>query len=116
MVHSTADPCPARAVCAAEIILFRLDPVSDDPYPANAANGGEFLNSALKAIESMRGTGCRDLERQVIIISANFTNRHRAYSYCILDWIAFIASRCLRSTGSVFAAKPLACWSASSSA
>jgi hypothetical protein len=63
-------------MCAAVVFSVRLDAVPDDSAIAMAAYRREAVNCALEAIEHMSLTGGGDFERQLIVVSADFTLRH----------------------------------------
>jgi hypothetical protein len=64
------------AVGAAEIILFRLDAVSDDLAAAMGTDRSEFVDRAFETIENVPVSRRDHLERKVIIVSANLALCH----------------------------------------
>jgi hypothetical protein len=55
---------------------IRFDTVPDDLAATVVADGREFVDRTLEAVERMTRTGSDDFERQVIFVTANFTFRH----------------------------------------
>src|SRR6266436_6628656 len=62
-----------RAVSAAVDAAVLLRPVADDAAAAVGALRRERLDGALEAVERVRGASHRDLERLVVLVSADFT-------------------------------------------
>src|SRR3954469_24817820 len=62
-----------RATGAAIKVALGFDTVSDDFAAAMLAFGSERMNGAFKTIEIARGAVFDDLQRLVVIVSANFT-------------------------------------------
>jgi hypothetical protein len=52
--------------------------VAEDLAAAVLADGGEFLNCALKTVENVVNAGCYNLKRQVVVIPAHFAPGHGA--------------------------------------
>jgi hypothetical protein len=65
------------AVCATEELPIGLHAMSDDPAAAMAAGRRNRVNGAFEAVEDMGLTRLDQLERLVVIVSANFTPCHR---------------------------------------
>jgi hypothetical protein len=60
----------------AEKRLLRLDAVPDDLATAVVADRGQLVNGAFKAVERVGLSRRYDLERQVVIVSTDFTSGH----------------------------------------
>jgi len=71
------DSCLPRAVGAAIETIFRLDAVADDLAPAMITHRRELMDRTLETIERVTRSGSHHLERQIIIVPANFTLCHR---------------------------------------
>jgi hypothetical protein len=70
------DACLTGTVGATEKRAFGLDAVPDDLAAAVIANGREFVDRALEAVENVARPGRHDLEGKVIIVAADFTDGH----------------------------------------
>jgi hypothetical protein len=66
------------AVSATIEDVLRLDAVADDLAAAMGALGGELVNGALETVEDMCLSCCNYLERQVVVVPANFALSHDA--------------------------------------
>lgn len=76
MVLRLIHPGLPSAVGAAIEGVFGLDAVANDFAPAMVANGCQLMNRTFKAVECVTRTSCNDLERHVIVVSADFTLCH----------------------------------------
>ena len=77
MVDSALDARLTSAACTAKVVLFRLfDTVADNLYPASGTHGRQFMDRTFKTIENVRAPRRYNLERKIIIISANFALCH----------------------------------------
>src|SRR5215208_4683450 len=50
--------------------------MTHDFAAAMLAYWSEFMNGALEAVERMSLTGCNHLEREIVVVAANFTSSH----------------------------------------
>ena len=67
----------SRAVGATVKRIVRFDAVPDDLAAAVIADGRELMDRTLEAVKRVSRSLSHDFERQVIIVTANFTLRHR---------------------------------------
>jgi hypothetical protein len=65
-------------MCAAEHLAVGLDPVPNHAAFAVRALGRQRMNRAFEAVEHVSRPAGDDLERLVVVVSANFANCHSA--------------------------------------
>ena len=76
MIDGPADTFLPRAVRTTVIVRICLDPVPDHLASAMGTHRCQLVDRAFETIENMAIPGCDDLERQIIIVTANFALRH----------------------------------------
>ena len=63
---------------AAEDAPVGLHPVADDPAAAVSADWCQGVDGALEAVEDMCRSSCLHLERLVVVVPADLTDRHES--------------------------------------
>jgi hypothetical protein len=76
VVLRLVNPGQTGTVGAAIEGVFGLDAVANDFAPTMVANGCQLMNRTFKAVECVTRTSRNDLERHVIVVSADFTLCH----------------------------------------
>jgi hypothetical protein len=76
-VAQLGDTLVLRAVIAAEHASLGFESVADDAHPTVSARGRETVNRALEAVEDMPPMGNQNFEGLVVVVAADFTDRHR---------------------------------------
>jgi hypothetical protein len=71
-------PMLARAMGTAVEGSLGLHAVANDLALAVLAHWSEFVNRALEAVKRMSVAGSDHLERQVVVVAADFTSSHRS--------------------------------------
>src|SRR5579872_2311955 len=72
----------SRGTCAvgtAVEVVPRFDPVPDDLASTVITDGRQLLDGAIEAIERVSCTGGHNLERQLVVVAAHLTPRHRSH-------------------------------------
>ncbi len=64
-------------VGAAVEAVLRLRAMADDPTPTMTTNRCQLLNGAFEAIEDVPAATGNDLEGEVVVVAADFTDRHK---------------------------------------
>jgi len=70
-----------RAIRTTKKRLLGFYSVSDDLAAAVIADGREFVDRTLEAIEGMTRAGGDDLEREIIVVTAHFTFCHHSLPF-----------------------------------
>src|SRR5437773_1289010 len=90
VVDDGRHPDQARAVRRAEDGPVGLDAVTNDPAATVTADRRQLVDRALEAIEHVSVAGREDLEREVVVVSADFTLR---YGVLLKRAVRFVAAR-----------------------
>jgi hypothetical protein len=81
VIDRAGDARRLRAVRATEERPPGFDAVADDVAPAVIADRRELVDGTLKAVEHMSLTGRDYLEREMVVVSADFTLSHERSSF-----------------------------------
>src|SRR5438874_4169437 len=76
VIRYSRDATFARAMRAAVERPVRLDPVSHDLAATMGTGRSELVNCAFKTVEGIGRPVAYDIEREVVLVSADFTFRH----------------------------------------